>query len=184
MIRLRTRPKEEVKKFKTYPGKWEIDNEILNSVYYYEKDGQEFLYLGDLHLFFIPESCNLSVSDILGDTEVDISDWTLTKTGEGNPGYTLNQLKLGSIYYKDYNKLFKDEDTGTWVLENKECGTRLEFYMRLKKESWDDMSIILLGYPEETQVPYSKELVKRKGCFMITLFYLWKKKQLGISSEE
>lgn len=183
MIRLRTRPKEEVRKFKTYPGKWGIDNEILNNVYYYEKDGQEFLYLRDLQLFFIPESCNLSVSDILGDTEVDISDWTLTKTGEENPGYTLNQLKLGPSY-RDYDKLFKDEDTGTWVLENKECGTKFEFYMRLKRDDWDDIPSILLGYPEETQVPYSKELVDRKGCFMITLFDLWKKKQLGISSEE
>ena len=183
MIRLRARPKEEVRKFKTYPSKWEIDPEILNNVYYYEKDGQEFLYLRDLQLFFIPESCNLSVSDILGDTEIDISDWTLTKTGEENPGYTLNQLKLGPVYI-DYDKLFKEEDTGTWVLENKECGTRFEFYMRLKKDDWDDTSSILLGYPEETQIPYSKELVARKGCFMITLFNLWKKKQLGISSEE
>ena len=185
MIRLRTRPKSVVKKFKTYPVvSWEINNTVSDGVCYYEKDGQEFLYLKGLHLIFIPETSNLKVEDILGDTNVDISDWTLTKVSEENPGYTLNQLNL-EPYYRDYDRLFQGcEVNGVWVLENKDCNTRFEFYLRTKKDSWDDTFSILLGYPEKTQVPYSRELIHRKGHFLMTLIELWKKKQLGISLEK
>jgi hypothetical protein len=174
MIKLRSKPTKEVKNFRVVPSEWTIESLFAypGSVFYYEKDGQEFMYVTELKSLFLPSDCTLNPEDIENDLSVDISDWTFTKLSDENPGYTLNQLSRGISYFREK---FNTSDSGLWIVENKCVSVSFEFYLRVTKTEYNtDDSYVLIGFPEKKSVPYLRNKIIRKGNFLITLFDLWR----------
>lgn len=168
MIRVKSRPKENYKNFKSFYSSWELGN---RSFYYYEKDGKDFMYIHDLKTFIIPSENDLTLEEILKETEIDYSNWVFSKIDDKLP-YTKNQFKLAStedlfsdISDIDYVKLKSSNQlSGTWELKNTD-----------DKSISMDFSILLsdftfyLGFKEKTEVPYNRSKVIRKSIFISTL---------------
>lgn len=171
MIRVKSRPKENYKEFKHFYSSWQFGNK---SFYYYEKDGKDFMYIYHLKTFVIPDSSDLTVSEILKDTEIDYSNWTITKLNNEIP-YTKNQLKLDrssvNSYYSinSYNKKVVDEEAkkeldGTWELRNTGDNSLIEFSIYTELSEY--FNTLYLGFPEKKEVPYDRNRVIRKGSFI------------------
>lgn len=177
MIKILSKPKKDYKDLETYPTKdWTLLSEtfpIADNLFYFEKDGKEFMYVEDLHCFVIPKESKLTIKEILEDTEINLSNWTLSKVSSEVP-YILNQLKCGGMWGENGDWLIPEEDlTGTWVLRSED--TEIEFSIKQEVCEWTGEKEYYFGFPEKAVVPRDSALIDRKTYFIFNL--LWKKLQ-------
>ena len=178
MIKILSKPKKDYKDLETHPTEdWLLLRETFPAaayLFYFEKDGKEFMYVGDLCCFVIPKKSKLTVKEILGDTEIDLSNWILSKVSSEVP-YILNQLKYGGMWRVDEDWPIPVEDlTGTWVLKNED--TEIKFSIKQEVCEWDEgKKEYYFGFPEKVTVPRDPALINRKTYFIFNL--LWKKLQ-------
>jgi hypothetical protein len=178
MIKILSKPKKDYKDLETHPTEnWMLLREtfpIPDRLFYFEKDGKEFMYVDDLCCFVIPKESRLTVKEILGDTEIDLSNWTLSKVSSEVP-YILNQLKYGGMWREDEDWPIPEEDlTGTWVLRGED--TEIEFSIKQGVCDWNEnKKEYYFGFPEKAIVPRDSALIDRKTYFIFNL--LWKKLQ-------
>lgn len=178
MIKILSKPKKDYKDLETHPTEdWMLLKETFpyaDYLFYFEKDGKEFMYVEDLCCFVIPKESELTAKEILGDTEIDLSNWTLSKISSEVP-YILNQLKYGGMWRENGIWPIPEEDlTGTWVLKSE--GTEIEFSIKQEVCKWDEgKKEYYFGFPEKVVVPRDPALIDRKTYFIFNL--LWKKLQ-------
>jgi hypothetical protein len=110
----------------------------------------------------------------LEDTEINLSNWTLSKVSSEVP-YILNHLKYGGMWKEHGDWPIPEKDlTGTWVLKNED--TEIEFSIKQEVCEWDEgRKEYYFGFPEKTVVPRDPVLIDRKTYFIFNL--LWKKLQ-------
>lgn len=178
MIKILSKPKKDYKDLETHPTEdWMLLRETFpmsNYLFYFEKDGKEFMYVEDLYCFVIPKESELTVEEILEDTEINLSNWTLSKVSPEVP-YILNQLKYGGMWREHGDWPIPEEDlTGTWVLNSED--TEIEFSIKQGVCEWDEgTKEYYFGFPEKAVVPRDPALIDRKTYFIFNL--LWKKLQ-------
>lgn len=177
MIKILSKPKKDYKDLETHPTEdWKLLKEtfpMADNLFYFEKDGKEFMYVEDLCCFVIPKESELTVKEILGDTEIDLSNWTLSKVSSEVP-YILNQLKYGGTWGEHEDWPIPEEDlTGTWVLRSED--TEIEFSIKQEVCEWRSGKEYYFGFPEKVIVPRDPALINRKTYFIFNL--LWKKLQ-------
>jgi len=153
--------------------KWDLFDDRINSGYF-EKDGQEFLYLDNI--FILPKS--LEAKDIVSDT-LDLSNWELTKVSdEPDPHYINNFFNN-----RGEHNCWKFEDSkleGSWLLKDRDTGDTIDFSLKLRKDlmyDWDSLGCSYdysVCFPERACVPYKEAMVTRKSDFI--MFLLWKMK--------
>lgn len=176
MIKILSKPKKDYKDLETHPTKdWMLLEEtfpMADNLFYFEKDGKEFMYVKDLCCFVIPKESELTVEEILGDT-IDLSNWTLSKVSSEVP-YILNQLKYGGTWRENEDWPIPEEDlTGTWVLKSED--TEIEFSIKQEVCEWSEEKEYYFGFPEKAIIPRDPALINRKTYFIFNL--LWKKLQ-------
>ena len=177
MIKILSKSKKDYKDLETYPTKdWMLLSEtfpLADYLFYFEKDGKEFMYVENLCCFVIPKESELTVKEILEDTEIDLSNWTLSKISSEVP-YILNQLKYGGTWGEHGDWPIPEENlTGTWVLRSED--TEIEFSIKQETCEWRLGKEYYFGFPEKAIVPRDPSLIDRKTYFIFNL--LWKKLQ-------
>ena len=185
MIKVRSRPEKNYKDIKAVYFKWDKlverafkrDYENYCPLFYFSKDGKEFMYIDSMMGFFLPNEYNLNILEILED-DITFSNWEL-KYVNRESGYLKNQLKRGFGLYEEriLDIIPKEEISdapGSWNLLDTDTGTKIEFAISLSTSYWGS-NILELGFPEKTLVPFNRNLIIRKELFILNIIKeVWK----------